>query len=88
MAKLDRVATLALAENLSALASEFVHDANNLVLLLLAGHEQLEAELGSALATPEELDGLTRYSQNLTTIARDLERLLDRAEPPTSETSG
>jgi hypothetical protein len=78
---LDREATLELAEKLSALASEFAHDANNLVLQLLAGHEILNDDLGSPLATPDELEGITRRSQNVTTIARDLEALLKRTGP-------
>jgi hypothetical protein len=78
---LDREATLELAEKLSALASEFAHDANNLVLQLLAGHEILNDELGSPLAPPDELEGITRRSQNVTTIARDLEALLKRTGP-------
>ena len=79
--ELDRDAMLLLAENLFVLASEFAHDANNLVLQLVAGHEMLGSKLDVPLVTAEELQRITRYSQNVTTIARDLEELLKRVRP-------
>ncbi|MEE2675290.1 MAG: hypothetical protein VX466_15955 [Myxococcota bacterium] len=78
---LDPDATLVLAESLYALASEFAHDANNLVMQLTAGHEVLSKQLGMETATAEELEQIKRCAQNVTTITRDLNDLLERARP-------
>ena len=78
---LDRDATLALAERLYALVSEFAHDANNLVMQLTVGHDMLSKQLEMETATSEELEQIKQYAQNVTTIARDLNQLLEQARP-------
>ncbi len=70
-----------MAETLSVLASEFAHDANNLVLQILGANELLGTQLGSPLATQAELDQISLYAHNVTTIAHDLEELLERSRP-------
>ena len=79
--KLDPDATLLLAENLYALASEFAHDANNLVMQLIAGHELLRVKLNFPTATLDELEQIERSAQNVTTIAHDLGELIERVRP-------
>jgi len=80
-AELDSDATLQLAEDLYALASEFAHDANNLVMQLTAGHEILSKQLDFTTATAEELEQIERLARNITTITRDLDNLLERVRP-------
>jgi len=64
---------LTFAEKLSALANEFAHDANNVVLELTAANR----DLGHPLRSTDELDRIDRYSRNIALLAREIEMLLE-----------
>ena len=51
------------------------------MLQILGANEVLGKEVGTPIATQAELDDIARRAENVTTIARDLERLLERALP-------
>ena len=51
------------------------------MLQILGANEVLGKELGAPLATQAELDRIARRAQNVTTIARDLELMLERTLP-------
>jgi len=74
---LDRASLLELASSLAASTSEFAHDANNLVLQVMAAREIIGDQLESPIATEEEIEKLVGYARNVSTIARDLARLVD-----------
>ena len=74
----DPESLLALAGALAASTSEFAHDANNLVLQIVAAHELAGDRLGSPIATEDELEQLIAYARNVTTIARDLAQLVEK----------
>jgi len=78
---LDQRSLIALADSLAASTSEFAHDANNLVLQVIAAHEMVGDKLGTPIATDDELEVLMGYARNLSTIARDLARLVEESDP-------
>ena len=80
----DQESLLELASSLAASTSEFAHDANNLVLQVIAAHEIVGDRLAAPIGTEEELDQLMRYARNITTISRDLARLVEENDPSTS----
>lgn len=80
---LDRESVLRLAESLAAMASEFAHDANNLVLQVVMAQELAGDSLGSPIATEPEIERITQAARNVTTIARDLARLVEQHGPAT-----
>ena len=77
----DQRSLIALADSLAASTSEFAHDANNRVLQVIAAHEMVGDKLGTPIATDDELEVLIGYARNLTTIARDLARLVEESDP-------
>lgn len=72
--------TIDLAESLAAIASEFAHDAANLVLQLIAGYETLEGRFDPPLTSREEIETLVRRSENLQVLAHDLDVLVRNAK--------
>ena len=74
---MDQASLLELATSLAASTSEFAHDANNLVLQVLAAQEILGDQLEAPIATEDEIAKLLGYARNVSTIARDLARLVE-----------
>ena len=77
----DARSLLALANSLAASTSEFSHDANNLVLQVVAAHEMVGDQLGAPIATDDEIEVLMGYARNLSTIARDLAQWVEENDP-------
>jgi len=80
--RLDQASLLELASSLAASTSEFAHDANNLVLQVMAAQEIIGDQLESPIATEEEIERLVGYARNVSTIARDLARLVEENSAP------
>ena len=77
----DAASLLEFAGSLAASSSEFAHDANNLVLQVVAAQEIVGDKLGSPIATDEEIAKLMEYARNISTIARDLALLVESKTP-------